>query len=41
MRIKNNINLGIIGSSNTEFSALTLWKLYGCQQGEVQIWSGS
>ena len=26
-----NINLGIINWSNTKFSALTLWELYGWQ----------
>ena len=27
MRIKKNINLGIISSTNTQFSALTLYEL--------------
>ena len=31
MRIKKNINLGIIGWSNAKFSELTLYKLYGWQ----------
>ena len=38
MRIKKNINLGIVGWSNTKFSELTLSKLYGWQCGELQIW---
>ena len=39
-RIKKNIKLGIISSSNNKFSALALYKLYGWQEGEWQIWSG-
>ena len=31
MRIKKNINLGIISWSNTKFSELTLYELYGWQ----------
>ena len=31
MRIKKNINLGIIGWSNAKFSELPLYKLYGWQ----------
>ena len=41
MRIKKNVNLGIISWSNIKFSELTLWKLYGWQWGELKIWSGS
>ena len=41
MRIKKNINLGIISWFNTKFSELTLLELYGWQEGELQIWSGS
>ena len=41
MRIKKNINLGIVSWSNTKFSELTLWELCGWQWGELQIWSGS
>ena len=29
MRIEKNINHGIISWSNTKFSELTLWELYG------------
>ena len=39
MRLKKNINLGIIRWSNTKFSELTLSKFYGWQLGEWQIWS--
>ena len=41
MRIEKNINLGIISWSNTKFSELTSWELYGWQWGEWQIWSES
>ena len=41
MRIKKNINLGIISWSNSKSSELTLYELYGWQQGESQFWSGS
>ena len=41
MRIKKNINLGIISWSNTKFSELTLQELCGWQWGEWQICSGS
>ena len=34
MRIKRNINKGIIGWSNSKFSKLMSHKLYGWQQGE-------
>ena len=40
MRIKNNIKLGIISWSNTDFSELILWELSGWQLGELQISSG-
>ena len=39
MRLKKNINLGIIRWSNTKFSELTLSEFYGWQLGEWQIWS--
>ena len=39
MRIKKNINLGIIGWS--KFPELTWQGLYGWQWGELQIWSES
>ena len=41
MRLKKNINLGIIRQSNTKFSELTLKELYGWENGELKIWSGS
>ena len=41
MRIKKNMNLRIISWSNTEFSELTLYELYGWQCEETQIWSES
>ena len=41
MRIKKNINLGIISWSNAKFSEITLYELYGWHWGELQIWSGS
>ena len=31
MRMKKNINLGVIGQSKTKFSELTLQELYGLQ----------
>ena len=40
MSIKKNINLGVISWSNTKFSELTLWELYGWYWGELKIWSG-
>ena len=41
MRIKKNINLGIIGWSNTKFLELTLKKIVWLTVRELQIWSGS
>ena len=41
MRLKKNINLGIIRRSNTKFSELTLKELYSWENGELKIWSGS
>ena len=41
MRLKKNINLGIIRRSNTKFSELTLKELYGWEKGELTIGSGS
>ena len=41
MRIKKNINLWIIGWSNTKFSELTLKELYGSQQGQLKNQSRS
>ena len=41
MRIKKNINLGIISWSDTKFSELTLQELCGSKWGEWQIWSGN
>ena len=41
MRIRKNINLGIISWSNTKFSELSLLELYGWQWGEWEIWSES
>ena len=40
MRIKKNINLGIISWSNTKFFELTLQELYAWLKGELQIWLG-
>ena len=40
MRIKKNINLGIISWSNNKFFELTLQELYGWLKGELQIWLG-
>ena len=41
MRMKKNINLGIISWSDIKFFDLTLWEFYGWHLGEWQIWSGS
>ena len=41
MRIKKNINLGMISWFNAIFSELTLWESYDWKSGELQSWSGS
>ena len=39
MRIKKNVNKGIIGWSNTKFSKLTEQELYGKQKRELLMTS--
>ena len=41
MGIMKNINLRKISWSNDNFSELTLKELYGWQEGELQLWTGS